>query len=901
MDSCGFTFDGVECEARGDHFCEPRAAHVVAFFHELLMHTKGAFFRKPFILTDWQRDDIIRPMFGTVVYSDEFHAYKRRYEIAWIEIARKALAVDTPILTANRGWVAIRDIVVGDRVFGVKGEQVEVTWTSDTFTEQLFEVRSRHERTLVAGADHEWCVSDRSKPRGALRQTDGTRLKGDYRDLVLTTERMAENLRTSSGAFRYVLPQRQPIDLGAVDLPVDPYTLGAWLGDGTAKSGAMTAHEDDQAFMRSQFEAAGYETRSTANTQVFYVQKLMTDLRSLGVLRNKHIPEQYVLAGFDQRLALLQGLIDTDGWISRKGKSANVGFCSKDRQLAEDVQFLARSLGWEPSVTVKPHVRLGGKTYGPFFEVRWTLGANDVYPARLPRKASVVPTTDYRSQRESIVSVTPRGVGETRCIGVDGDIFLAGRDLMPTGNCGKSELLAGIMLYLLAADGEQAAELYGIAKSRDQASLVFDVAAQMVQLNPVLARRLRVIPSKKRIVNERTNSFYRVIAADAGAALGSNPHGVGADEILAWHNGEMWHALRTGMGSGARRQPLMVAATTAGNDSEGFAGQMHRAMESVINDPDSDANRHVFVYMRNTPKDADPWEEKNWFHANPALGDFLSLEALRKQAAEAKRNPVLENAFRQFRLNQWTTQSVRWMPMHDFDEGTGTVFDTATEARDAFTGRDCWFGLDLAARQDLCAWCLLFPNDDGSADLLWRFWMPESGFDRLNQMHDHRLTEWVRKGWLTVTEGDVLDFERFYDDIAADALRFNILGGDMDKFASDPVVQELSRRTNLDEDEFYAYNNNYSAMSNGMHETLNLVKQRAYRWHGNPVARFCYESCEAKVSSEDPDLVRPAKVNRHRSMVRIDAVSAGVMALNAWVSRRGDGPSYYETNDLLIL
>ena len=115
---------------------------------------------------------------------------------------------------------------------------------------------------------------------------------------------------------------------------------------------------------------------------------------------------------------------------------------------------------------------------------------------------------------------------------------------------GKTELLAAFMLYLLVGDGEQSAELFGIARDKEQASLCFDVAAQMVRLSPVLSRRLKVTPHIKRIFDEKTHSFYQVIASDGAGALGSNPSGVAADEILAWRDGSMWEAMRTGMGSG---------------------------------------------------------------------------------------------------------------------------------------------------------------------------------------------------------------------------------------------------------------------------------------------------------------------------------------------------------------
>jgi phage terminase large subunit-like protein len=452
------------------------------------------------------------------------------------------------------------------------------------------------------------------------------------------------------------------------------------------------------------------------------------------------------------------------------------------------------------------------------------------------------------------------------------------------------------MLYLLIADGEESAEVYGVARNREQASLVFDVAAQMVRFSPVLAKRLKITPHRKRIYNLKTNSFYQVIAADAAAALGSNPSGVGADEILAWRDGGMWDSLRTGMGSGARRQPLMVAATTAGNDSESFAGLMHKEMQRIADDPKR--SPHTFVYLRNTAVEADPWDERCWHHANPALGDFLSVEALRKQALEAKNNPIAEMAFRQFRLNQWQNSTVRWMRMHLWDRCAGTVHQNARATLDAFEGRECWFGLDLAARQDLTAICYLFPSADG-IDLAWRFWAPESAVARLDHLNSERFTRWAKDGWLTVTEGDVLDFEKVYADIESDAQRFTILGGDADKWSSDPVIQEIESRTYISE--IFAYSNDFTHMSDGMHRVYELVTEGKLRHHGNPLARFCFDACEGRVAKYDPDLIRPDKPNRTTAAKRIDAVPAAIMAVNAWHTRGSDQYSVYAEQDVLIL
>lgn len=464
---------------------------------------------------------------------------------------------------------------------------------------------------------------------------------------------------------------------------------------------------------------------------------------------------------------------------------------------------------------------------------------------------------------------------------------------------GKTEILAGIMLYLLVADGEQSAEIYGVARNREQAGLCFEVAAQMVRLQPILAKRLKVVPHKKRIIDLRTASFYQVIAADAAGALGSNPHGVGADEILAWRDGGMWESMRTGMGSGARRQPLMVAATTAGDDSEGFAGTMHAQMEKIQDDPSR--SPHTFVYLRNTPKDADPWDEKNWYHANPALGTFLSLEGMRKQAMEAKASPIAEAGFRKLRLNQWRSSTISWMPMHLWDECAGDLFPNAEAARTKFTGRECWIGIDLAARQDLCAVCYLFPAADGTCDLLWRFWIPEAMFWKLNEANDQKLAAWVQNGWLQTTEGDVLDFDRVYQDIEDDAGIFTILGGDADKWSSDPVLQEIGKRTYIDD--FMAYDNKYQHMSPGMHRIEEMVREqpRKLRHHGNPVAYWCFDVCEARVAPFDPDLIRPHKPDRQKSIKRIDGVPATIMALNAWTGRGSEHDSVYASSDVMTV
>lgn len=443
---------------------------------------------------------------------------------------------------------------------------------------------------------------------------------------------------------------------------------------------------------------------------------------------------------------------------------------------------------------------------------------------------------------------------------------------------GKSELLAAIMLYLLVGDGEESAELYAVARDRDQAALVFNVAARMVTLSPILAARLVVKEYNRRIVDERTGSVYEVIAADAKGALGSNPSGVGADEILAWRDRSMWDAQRSGMGSGARAQPLMVAATTAGNDPNGFAAGMHAEMVKVLEDPQR--SPHVFAFVRNTPQDADPWDEANWPHANPALGDFLSWEAMRQEALEARNDPAAENSFRQFRLNQWVAQSSRWMPMHLYRAAAGDVWPTPAWHREMFRGRTAYGGFDLSAISDLTAWCLVFPDGTGAADVTWRFWVPEAKVPSLDVVTNGAFSRWVRDGWVTTSEGNRVDHDvDVYPQIEADARDFNVAGADGDEWSMYRVVQEIGQRTGV---EVATYSNTYKRMTPGGDELMALVKEESFRHHGNPVAEWCFDNVEIFRAKFDANLYRLNKPDRGAPGARVDAVPAAVMAINAW-------------------
>jgi phage terminase large subunit-like protein len=437
---------------------------------------------------------------------------------------------------------------------------------------------------------------------------------------------------------------------------------------------------------------------------------------------------------------------------------------------------------------------------------------------------------------------------------------------------GKSELMAGIALALLVADDEEGAEIYGAALDVEQAGRVFRVAERMVKLSDLLSRRLRVY-ANERIVDEQMGSFYTVVAGDAAGNLGQNPHGILFDEILTQRDRDLWDALRTGFGN--RLQPLMVAATTAGNDPTGFCAAEHDYSIRCEQDPSFDPRRLVFI--RNTPADADPWDERNWRHANPALGDFLSLDTLRDEALEARNDPAKENAFRQFRLNQWVQQSTRWMPLHLWDQCAAPQLPP-WELDKLAEGHLCFGGLDLSSKFDLTALAWVFPDLGNLA--LWRFWVPEETVPLLTRLTGGQFAVWIRQGWVRVCPGGVIDYDELYRQLGEDSRRYRVEEVGFDPWMAVSAHAELSK---LGISSFAVTQG--VGLSEPMNELMRLVKLEQFHHGGNPVARWNADCLE--VRQDMRERIYPVKPKRHVSGKRIDGIAAVVMAIDGLVRRQG--------------
>jgi phage terminase large subunit-like protein len=432
---------------------------------------------------------------------------------------------------------------------------------------------------------------------------------------------------------------------------------------------------------------------------------------------------------------------------------------------------------------------------------------------------------------------------------------------------GKTELVAGIVLYLLCADGEEAAELYGLALDKDQASLAYAAAVRMVQLSPVLRARLRHLKSADRIVDEQSASYFAVMAGDAMGALGPNPHAAYIDELLTQPDRNLYDALRTGFGS--RSQPLMILATTADNDPSGFAAAERAWSERVVKDPELDRRRLVVLHA--APPDADWTREETWQLANPALGEYLDPEALRAEFRKALDNPAEERSFRQYRLNQQTQKAGRALDL--------ARWDAAPPITRELRAQKCFAGLDLASTIDLASYALDFPDGAGGHDVLWRAFAPESAVLQLDRRTGGKASVWRDTGLLTVTEGNVIDYEAIKAALREDAERYDLREVAFDRWGATQIASELI------EEGFplIQMGQGFASMSGPTKEFLRLVAAGLYRHGANPLARW---QADNLITRTDPS--GNIKPDKQKSADKIDSIVAGVMALDRALRNAAD-------------
>ena len=865
-------------KAKNSKYDKASADYAVNFI-ECLCHTKGTWAGKNFELIDWQ-EQIIRDLFGTL----KPNGY-RQFNTAYVEIPKKMgkqLALNTLIPTPE-GFTTMGDIKVGDTVFDEKGQTCQVVAKSPIdYEEQGYKITFRDGETIVAGARHQWC---------------GELTRGKRKSVTITTEEIF-NLPRPDGrdVIRFRIPVAAAIDTPTAELPISPYLMGYWLGNGNAVKPEITIQTCDLYEVLDRIwpdHIPKSRWQNTGDSKVVRIPVLKKVL--LESFHDKVIPRIYLRAKQWQRLELLQGLMDSDGAISNvKGQAI---YSSAEKTLAESVSELLWSLGIKNSIETaestqrvdwtKSSKECGRIATGEtIYYVKFT-AFDDMQIAGLERKQkNAVPrnpkTRSHFRYIRSIEKVENPGM---QCIQVDSPshMYLAGRSFVPTHN---SELAAAVALLLTCGDGEERAEVYGCAADRQQATIVFDVAADMVRMCPALNKRVKILTSQKRIIYEPTNSFYQVLSAEAYSKHGFNIHGVVFDELHTQPDRKLFDVMTKGSGD-ARTQPLYFLITTAGTDTNSICYETHQKAKDILEGRKIDPTFYPVIYGAD---ESDDWTDpKVWYKANPSLDITVGIDKVKAACESAKQNPGEENAFRQLRLNQWVKQAIRWMPMEKWDNCSFAVNP------DELEGRVCYGGLDLSSTTDITAFVLVFPpnSDDDKYYILPFFWIPEDTLE-LRVKRDHVPYDvWLRQGFLETTEGNVVHYgyiEKFIERLGE---KYNIREIAFDRWGAVQMVQNLEGMGFT----VVPFGQGFKDMSPPTKELMKLTLEQKLAHGGHPVLRWMMDNIYIRT-----DPAGNIKADKEKSTEKIDGAIATIMGLDRAIRCGNDnGASVYDERGILFI
>lgn len=437
----------------------------------------------------------------------------------------------------------------------------------------------------------------------------------------------------------------------------------------------------------------------------------------------------------------------------------------------------------------------------------------------------------------------------------------------PKGN-GKTGLLAPLALcHLLGPEAEQRGEIYSAAIDRGQAGIMFNEMEAIIAAVPEFDCRVNVVRFHKKIEvldGVGKGSIYEALSSDARRSHGLAPSLWVYDELAQAKDRELLDGLLNGMGK--RKEPLAIIISTQAPDD------LH-PLSQLIDLGLSGADPSIYVQLHAAPADADPFDEQVWKACNPAWGIFLDEVDFRQKARLAKEVPAFEPSFRNLRLNQRIDAN---------DENrivTTAVWKLGAVPVDIerLYGRICYGGLDLSGKHDLTAFVLVFPNDDGSFDILPFFWTPGGQLAMRSPHEQNQFRTWIAAGHMIEVPGPVIEFQYVAAQLAAIASRFDLAAVGYDRWRIDEFKHELGKigcEITLE-----PFGQGYKDMAPAVENFSELALTAKLRHGGHPVLTACVMNA-ILTKPDDAGNMKFAKGKANAgSAVRIDGVVAAAMAL----------------------
>lgn len=693
----------------------------------------------------------------------------RKYKYAYVQVARKggkALALDTPIMTPD-GYSTMGELTVGDTIYGADGKPTKITFESEVFIDHdCFEIEFSNGEKIIADADHLWETTARVNEVGA-ETNKGYKLKDGESSLkrVRTTRELFETQRYGiRNDANHSIDVAKPIRHTNKKLPIDPYLLGVWLGDGASSGTRIFCHTDDVDFLTGEATKSGYfysepkqrktcfefslyhpDTPRKADSLGRFKNKLKPILRDLNLLDNKHIPEIYLLGSVAQRTSLLQGLMDTDGYIDKRGR---IEFTQKSKKLSYQVYELLCSLGIKASIRSKK-ATCNGVDAGIVYRVNFCCNKKDIKVFRMPRKLDRMingnaTNIKQRSKTIQITNIKQVASVPTKCIQVDNDdhLFLCGKTNIPTHN---TTLTGGLTLYLMYKSGYFRPRAYAAATKKDQAKLLWSDAKSMIKLSPRLSSVFKARAND--ILLPSLNGEFKPLASDSNSLDGLNPLVAALDECHAIKDYNLYDVLISAFG--AQDEGLMITITTAGTILDGICRDLNSEGKSVLSGEIKYDSYFYLIYEIDT---GDEWdEERNWYKANPALGFQPKLEYIRDQATAASMSAAKKSNFMTKHLNVFVSGADKWLNIDEVMACRNRKLKLSD-----YKGRKCTAAIDRSLVNDITSICLLFPNDNAGADFFFINMLPRNAVKNATKQLKNTYLKAIDGGDLEIVEGAMI-------------------------------------------------------------------------------------------------------------------------------------------------
>lgn len=450
---------------------------------------------------------------------------------------------------------------------------------------------------------------------------------------------------------------------------------------------------------------------------------------------------------------------------------------------------------------------------------------------------------------------------------------------------GKSTLGAGVGLYLTFADLEPGAKVFSAATEKEQAGIIFNLAAAMVQASPELKSRCEVF--KNSIYVEKSGAVWRTLSGHPKKS-GLNASGIVFDEVHEQADRKLWDILRTS--TVARRQPMTFAATTAGYDETTICFELHELARKV-RDAVFDMPTLLPVIFEADEKKDDWKSEETWRKANPNFGICPKVEALRAECETAKKTPAYQNTFKRLHLNIWTRQMELWMPKEVWD-ACGAAFP-----QKPLDGQICFGGLDLATVQDLAAFAKVWPVLDEETGLFHffaqaRFWLPRENVRKKEELDGVPYQLWAEQGFITLTEGDYIDYDVIRRTIVEDGERYDIKEIAVDRWNAAQIITQLTGEGFT----MVPFGQGFASMMGPTKQLMDTALKGTLHHGANPVLDWMASNVTVKT-----DPAGNWKPDKAASRKRIDGMVALIMALGRASVQLDSGASVYDSRGVMTI